>query len=118
MSKKCFHDKTLKSCDYCSVIKKIANQTNPNPNLRRVSFGNLWKLTQGIHKQINNENKNNMKLKILKNIPVPISNTQQNRAARILNNPKNTEEYISLHKSVIKSLDNKIKTLKNPRKGS
>ena len=111
MSKKCFHDKTLNSCEYCSVIKKIATQTN-------VSFGNLWKLTQGIHKQINNENKNNMKLNKLKNIRVPIIPLQKQIAARILMNPKNTRGYPFLYTSVVETLENKMKTLKNPRKRS
>lgn len=102
MSKKCFHDKNLNSCEYCSVITKIRNQTN-------VSFGNLWKLTQEIHAQMSNGNKNNLKLNALKNVRIPITPLQKQIAARILMNPKDTRGYPFLYTTVVESLENRLK---------
>uniref|UniRef100_A0A6C0JYQ0 Uncharacterized protein n=1 Tax=viral metagenome TaxID=1070528 RepID=A0A6C0JYQ0_9ZZZZ len=87
---KCFHDKNLNDCDTCKIIKKIHQQ-------QHVKFGNLYKLSEEIHKQLEGNNKNNnkppLKINRMKNILVPITPLQKRIASEILKNPKNTRGY-------------------------
>lgn len=101
---KCFHDKNLNDCHTCKVIKKIYTQNY-------VKFGNLYKLSKEIHRQLpgNNNNKANLKINKMKNILVPITQLQKRIAYGILHNPKNTRGYPFLLNQLTKSLNNSIK---------
>lgn len=84
--RKCYHDKNINSCEYCSLIKKLKNQNT-------ISLGNMSKMAYKIAQELGaNVRMINMSQR-LKNRRVIINPRLHYVSHLILMNPKNSRGY-------------------------